>query len=228
MDYKLAFRLIGLLALCAILLNVATCTRTERSFRERDRLIKENNVLQNDIARLNGKIEMLDVDLLNYSAKIDSLKQIPAKIVTVYKHQIKTVQAFSHQQTADYVAQRVNDDCNVDMAAETTIYEGDTVTMFRLPEMKCISVTFIERDQWQDLAGVYEDLNIQYEGTIDVLTDKIELKDSVISLTEKQRDNILSHYEYEYRKNQRSERRAKTWRGVAIVSGVINVLLLVF
>ncbi len=228
MDYKHGFKLIAVLAVCAILLNVATCSRTERSFRERDKLLKENANLQGEIERINGVISVLDRTILNYQHKIDSLKQIPAKIVTVYKHQIKTVQAFSHNQTAQYISERVKDDCGVDMKAETTIYKEDTVTMFRLAEMKCISVAFIERDKWQDLAGVYEDLNIQYEGTIDVLNEKIELKDSVISLTEKQRDLILEHYEIEHRKHQRSEQRVKIWRGAAIVSGVINVLLLVF
>lgn len=182
--------------------------------------------LKAEIQGYESKIEALKSDIADSYHVIDSLKNQPEKIRTVYKHEIKLIDGFSHAQTSEYLSSAVKIDCDVDMEATHTILNKDTVTMFHLPEMKCFATWRVERDKWHDLANVYEGLNVQYEDVILNQSEIISTQDTIIM---KERE-ISGTWEHKYRdeigESQEQEKQKRFWRGVAVGSVILNIFLL--
>jgi hypothetical protein len=83
-----------------------------------------------------------------------------------------------------------------------------------------------DRDQWHDLANVYEGLNVQYEEVIELQAGIINSQDTIIEATKKQAGIWEHAYNDVVDQVEKTEKQKKLWRGVAVGSVVLNLLLI--
>jgi len=207
-----------------VVLVVFTCKRTEVHHNEH--LQREIDSLELIVQLQQGNIAMLNAEIETTYKVIDSLQELPEKIKTVYLHQIKLIDGFSQAQTTKGLTKLLNVECGLPYAAKTTIFERDTVLLINFNEARCFLKLEADRDQWHDLANVYEGLNVQYEEVIELQTGVIASQDTIIEATKKQAGIWEHAYNDVSSKVEKTEKQKKLWRGVAIGSVVLNLLLI--